>query len=272
MTPISNIASVVLGLVLSLFLACSGTSGDSATTSGTPLTQGAGGGAATASDASGSGTGAVPSDTGSSTPTDVGAATGSDTAKPDGPECHPVKPASGPCPPGKHCVWQGESPACVPDGSHGAGENCDDGDGCKVGICVKNDDDKSRCAPHCFGDLDCASGQCNPLEEGKGKVCDMGGGSKPQCNPLAQNCSDSNEACYHTSNGFVCKTKGNVSAGGQCVDDNSCLPGHLCVGKTSSGGVCRKICSVTGSNGLTCPVGIKCSNYLGSSQVGYCPD
>lgn len=186
--------------------------------------------------------------------------------------CHPVNPAKGPCPAGEHCVWSNSVLVCEKDGAHGAGEECDDGGGCKVGICVKGDSDKSHCAPHCIIDLDCASGKCNGLEGTKGKVCDVGEPPPPQCNPLVQKCSGVSQACYSVSGGFTCKAAGSVKIGSPCPEDNSCVPGAICVGKSTSAGVCRKVCNQDTGFEPFCDVGVKCTPYQGSTNVGYCEE
>ena len=191
---------------------------------------------------------------------------------PTPPACHPVNPAKGPCPAGEHCVWSKDTLICEKDGEHAAGEDCEDGKGCKIGICVKNDSGKSVCAPHCIGNLDCDSNICNGLEGAKGKVCDMGEPPPPQCNPFTQNCSEVGEACYSTPNGYVCKMAGKVATGSPCPEDNSCLKGSICVGKSSASGVCRKICNQVKGSTPNCDVGVKCTPYQGSEFAGYCEE
>ncbi len=224
--------------------------------------------ASTAADAAASDAGKVDTATVDTAPVDGGPV---DTG-PSGPACHPTNPVKGPCPQGQHCVWSSDTLVCEADGEHSAGESCEDGKGCKIGICVKNDSGKSTCAPHCLGNLDCASNRCNNLESSKGKVCDMGEPPPTQCNPFTHNCEKASEACYATTGGFVCKLAGKVEAGSPCPDDNSCKKGAICVGKSASGGVCRQICNQVKGAEPNCDVGVKCTPFDGSDFVGFCQE
>jgi len=217
----------------------------------------------TASDTAPSDSGVQDAGTKDSTPAD---------ADSGGPACHPTKPEQIPCPKGQHCVYSNSVLVCEDDGEHGAGEDCEDGKGCKIGICVQSEAGNSACAPHCFGNLDCASKICNNLKDSKGKVCDMGEPSAAQCDPLAQNCSEPGEACFATNSGFVCKLAGNVASGSPCPEFSSCKKDLVCVGKSSSGGVCQKICNQAMDTGPNCNIGVKCTPLLGSGTVGFCQE
>lgn len=233
---------------------------------GGPATSDAATDATTASDGAAADAGSL--DAGSNTPEDIGPEDAGST----GPACHPTNPAKGPCPAGQHCIWSEDTLKCEVDGEHLAGEDCSDNKGCKVGICVKNDAGESKCAPHCLSNLDCQSNICNGLQGAKGKVCEMGSAPQPQCNPLSQNCKEAGHGCFGTSDGFVCKLAGKAKAGEACPDDASCAPGLLCVGKSSSAGVCRSICNQVKGAEPSCGVGVKCTPYQGSNFVGYCEE
>ena len=231
---------------------------------------------ATAQDADGATTadsGATDSGQADAGPVDTGAVdTGPVDTGPSGPACHPTNPAKGPCPAGQHCVWSSDVLVCEADGEHAAGEDCEDGKDCKIGICVKSDSGKSTCAPHCLGNLDCDSNRCNNLESSKGKVCDMGEPPPAQCNPFTHNCDGAGQACYASTGGFVCKMAGKVEAGSPCPADNSCKKGLICVGKTASGGVCRQTCNQVKGTEPSCDVGVKCTPFEGSEFVGFCQE
>ena len=202
---------------------------------------------------------------------DTGTTVDSGAAKDTKPsvKCHPVQNTG--CPTGQHCVWEGDTITCVEDGEHGVGEECGDGKGCKVGICVSvQGSDKSVCAPHCLANLECASGLCNKLTDSKGKVCDMNV-QVEQCNPLNQKCPNPGDGCYPAANGFICLSSGSKESGQPCPDYNSCAPGLACVGKSgSSGGVCRKICVIGKANQTCDDITAECAPLLGSSTVGFC--
>jgi hypothetical protein len=182
------------------------------------------------------------------------------------------KPASNTgCPTGQHCIYDGDTIACVDDGEHDAGEACDDGKGCKVGICVKPQSGESRCAPFCNADIQCASNSCNPLQSGKGKVCDMGGDNLVSCSVLTQNCKDAGKACYATPKGFGCLDAGKVAGAEACNEDNDCVPGYACIGKsTLQPGLCRKICRKGGGEPSCDSITAQCSSLFGDPVAGYC--
>lgn len=245
--------ATALWLTLTLTVGCGSDDepADTSTADTAVTDSGTAGGADTAADSGAADTGAAKKDTSS------------------GVKCHPVNNTG--CPAGQHCVWEGDVITCTDDGEHGAGEDCSDGKGCKIGVCVGvQGSDKSVCSPHCLADLECASSQCNKLTDSKGKVCDMGV-TVAQCDPLAQNCSGAGQACYAGGQGFVCLAAGSVEAGQPCPEDNSCKAGHACVGKsTGSSGVCRKVCKIGGGSPSCDDITASCASLLGSATVGYC--
>lgn len=244
--------------VIALLAGCGNEDGGSSST-----TQDSG--AATGSDSTGGGSDATGGGTdGSSSDT----TTGSDTSG-SGVACHPIKNTG--CPTGQHCIYDGDLITCTDDGEHALGEDCDDGKGCKVGICVAAQNGPSRCANFCVSDLHCASQLCSQLQSSKGKVCDMGGDNLIACDPLTQDCQDASLACYATPKGFGCLAKGAVDGGEKCAEDNSCLPGFACIGKSAGqDGICRKICRQGGGNPACDGVTEGCSKLYGSPTAGYC--
>lgn len=185
--------------------------------------------------------------------------------------CHPVKNTG--CPAGQHCSYEGDVITCVDDGEHGAGEACDDGKGCKVGVCVGSPGGEARCAPHCSIGLSCASGLCNSMQSSKGKVCDMGGDNLVACDPLKQDCAVASTSCYSTPKGFGCLNSGATNLKEKCDEDNDCKPGLACVGQSSTQpGQCYKMCKQGGGEPSCASVTAACSKLQGSSTVGYCDD
>lgn len=244
--------------VLLLAAGC-GSDGGGGSTNTTGSDTSASGDSSSGSDASGSGSDASAGDS----------TTSSDTADTSTVACKPASNTG--CPEGQHCIYDGDSIACVENGEHDAGEACDDGKGCKVGICVKPQSGESRCAPFCNADIQCASNSCNPLQSGKGKVCDMGGDNLVACSVLTQNCKDAGQACYSTPKGFGCLDAGKVAAGEACKEDNDCVPGYACIGKsTLQPGLCRKICRKGGGEPSCDSITAQCSSLFGDPVAGYC--
>jgi hypothetical protein len=218
------------------------------------------------SDAGGVADGVAASD---GAPADSGKTDSGKTDTGGGVACHPVKNDG--CPSGQHCVWEGDTITCVDDGEHEAGEACDDGKGCKIGVCVGSQGGEARCSPHCTIGLTCASGICNQLENSKGKVCDMGGDNLIACDPLAQDCKTGGTACYSTPKGFGCLSTGSADVKESCTDDNGCKPGLACIGQSSTQpGQCYKMCRQGGGEPSCDSVTAACSKLLGSNTVGYC--
>ena len=185
----------------------------------------------------------------------------------------PCKPAgnTGCTEAGTHCGYdEADMVACVKDGSHAVGEDCSDGSGCKVGLCVQSQNGKSACAPYCVSDAQCDSNQCNKLDGKKGHVCDVT--TYTPCDLLQQNCADKTQACYDNPNGFVCLAKGSMQKDDLCDQSNDCASGLACIGASvGSKGVCRKVCAFP-SGAPTCDsVTIQCTSLLGSNKFGYCP-
>ncbi len=252
-------------LALTVTLGCGGEGGAAATDAATGSAADSAthdGGAKTDSGASGDG-----GDGGSGATADASGDTQSaaDTTV----ACHPIKNTG--CPAGQHCIYDGDFIRCEDDGAHGLGEDCEDGKGCKVGVCIKPQSGESRCSPFCTSDVQCASGSCNALKTGKGKVCDMGGSTLTPCDILSQDCQEPGMACYGTSKGFGCLKVGVAAGGEACSDENGCQKGFACAGLSGSGnGMCRKVCKIGGGEPSCESITAPCSSLNGSKIAGYC--
>jgi len=273
--PTSRLLVWLTAAALALAVGCGnddGGGGDSATDSGASSSSGgassSSGGASSSS--GGDGGASSGSDAGSSGGTDAGSSGSSADTGATLPTCKPHKKPGDHdwgCDPGTKCVYKNSKPACVAAGTKPVGADCQSEEECAVGLCVSNSAGESRCAPYCISGVSCATGKCNKLQSGKGKVCDMGGKAPEQCNPLTQNCT-ANNACYYTPEGFICMFAGSKDAGQPCPADNECVKATVCVGRSgTTPGVCRALCA-TGGGAPKCEVGISCSTLGGG--VGYC--
>ena len=179
-------------------------------------------------------------------------------------------PADWNCPADTHCGYDdADVIACMPNGKHGVAEDCGDGLGCKVGICVKSENGTEACAPFCTVDAQCDSQSCNGITGKKYKTCDVA--KYVTCNPLAAKCPVG-QGCYLLGPGFVCVGAGSKDKGDSCKSNQDCKPGFTCTGLSeisTSTGICRKVCSKTGDTGCEDPT-TKCSNLGGN--VGYCEE
>lgn len=183
------------------------------------------------------------------------------------PPCKPWDlPADWNCPADTHCGYdENDKIACVANGEHGVGEDCADGKGCKIGMCVTAQNGKSACAPYCTSVAHCDSNSCNKIVDKIYSVCDMA--TYVSCNPLAPKC-EAKQGCYLVSGGFGCATAGTKPAGEVCTQSTDCLPGLHCAGAAGGAkGYCRKLCSLTAPTGCD-DVTTACSKL--SSSVGYC--
>ncbi len=172
------------------------------------------------------------------------------------------------CPADTHCGYdESDVVACVPNGSHSIGEDCADGAGCKIGLCVTSDNGTSACSPYCTVESQCDSNTCNKIQGKKYSVCDVA--KYTSCAPLTPKCP-SGQSCYdYGSLGFVCANAGSLQNGEACVSNAECAPGYTCAGAAgSTSGLCRKLCSTTAKpNGCDDP-STNCSK-LGAG-AGYC--
>ncbi len=184
----------------------------------------------------------------------------------------PCKPWETPtewnCPADTHCAYdENDVIACMPNGSHGVGEDCADGGGCKIGLCVQASNGASACAPFCTTESQCDSNTCNKIQGKKYSTCDVA--KYTSCAPLTPKCP-TGQSCYLLGNlGFVCSNAGTLQSGEACVSNSECAPGLTCAGAAgSTNGLCRKLCSTTSQpNGCDDP-STNCSK-LGSG-AGYC--
>ncbi len=229
---------------------------------------------AAATDAAASGDGAASSDAATltdaaasgDTKADSGADAKADTVKAP---CKPwEQPADWNCPPDTHCGYDDtDKIACVANGAHGAAEDCSDGKGCTIGMCVTAQNGSQACAPHCTTDGHCDSGSCNKIVGKTYSTCDVA--KYTSCNPMASKCP-ANQGCYLLTGGFVCANAGTGVSGDKCTSSPDCSPGLTCAGMSAGGtGLCRKLCNVTPPTGCV-DVTTPCSKL--SATVGYCEE
>jgi hypothetical protein len=135
----------------------------------------------------------------------------------------------------------------------------------------------SRCYRYCRADSDCPKdSQCMfkiDLADDKSKVLICSPPAVP-CLPFqndsAKLCENSptGDTCYVFSTDSpditMCDCAGTIKAGDACLDPHSCVAGHECVG-----GICRKLCGLTG-NAFSCPAGQSCLPYSNSTRFGTC--
>lgn len=198
-------------------------------------------------------------------------------AKPDTastkPPCKPWdSPSDWNCPNGSHCAYDdNDAIACVKDGAHGMGEDCGDGGGCKIGICVTSQNGSQACSPFCTTEVQCDSNSCNQINGKKYKVCDVA--KYTACQPINAKCPAS-QGCYLLgSQGFVCVAAGSKGKGESCKANYECAPGYTCTGisdTSTSTGLCRKVCSTGGGpTGCLDPT-TPCSKL--AMGYGYCEE
>ncbi len=206
-------------------------------------------------------------DTAGATDSSQGDVAKADSGKTTAP-CKPwLTPAEWSCEAGTHCGYDNlDKIACVPDGAHGVGEDCSDGQGCKIGLCVTAQNGSQACSPYCTTDAHCDSGSCNKIVGKTYSVCDVA--KYQSCNPLKAACP-AGQACYLLTGGFVCANAGDKTKGEGCVSHTDCAPGLACAGAGGgSSGICRLLCSKTAKpNGCDSP-DTNCSTLGG--DAGYC--
>lgn len=184
----------------------------------------------------------------------------------------PCKPWDDPidwnCPPDTHCSYDDtDKIACVANGAHGKAEDCSDGKGCSIGMCVTAQNGNQGCAPHCTTDGHCESGSCNKIEGKTYSTCDVA--KYTSCNPMASKCP-AGQGCYLITGGFSCLKAGTAVSGDTCTSNSDCSPGLTCAGASAGAtGLCRKLCNTappTGCVDVTTP----CSKL--ANGVGYCEE
>lgn len=185
--------------------------------------------------------------------------------------CKPwLTPAEWDCPSATHCGYDDDDQiACVPNGEHDVGESCDDGKGCKIGLCVQGQDGEARCSPFCTVASHCQSKSCNGIKDKPYKTCDMA--DYQPCDPLASNCPGG-QACYTLGkHGFVCLLTGDVEAGSVCKASYDCAPGLHCAGAggvSTSSGLCKPLCKVGGGSPACESLTTPCTPIGGNA--GFC--
>jgi hypothetical protein len=201
-----------------------------------------------------------------------------DVAKADLPKadtsivCKPwLTPSEWNCPADTHCSYdEDDNVACVPNGTHDMGEACDDGGGCKIGVCIQSQNGQQRCSPHCTIASHCQSKSCNGVVDKPYKTCDMA--SYKTCNPLDSQC-EGGLGCYVLGgSGFVCVKAGELTAGDTCKANYDCGPGLHCAGLGSGGsldsGLCKPLCKVGGGAPMCESPATPCTPINGAA--GFC--
>lgn len=185
--------------------------------------------------------------------------------------CKPwLTPAEWDCPADTHCGYDEQDQiACVPNGVHEVGESCDDGKGCKVGLCVQGQNGEARCSPFCTVASHCQSKSCNGIKDKPYKTCDMA--DYEACDPLASACP-SGQACYALGNqGFVCLLAGEADAGSACKTSYDCAPALHCAGAggvSTSSGLCKPLCKLGGGSPACESLATPCTPIGGNA--GFC--
>ena len=269
-----SVATAVLACVAGVVAACAAplpvaTGSDAAPASAD------GSGAADTSVAQDGSTAAADSDSGAGLATD--SAPKLDTAKADTAAPAPCKPWVQPdsCASGTHCSYDDlGAVACVDNGPHGAGEDCSDGKGCSIGMCITDSDSGAqRCAAHCATDVHCDTNQCGAVTGKKYKVCALPKMDVPPCNPFLQDCADKTKACVvkldFPTGGCISKG-GTAEKGDACEQSGDCKPKLYCTGAAAGGsGVCRTLCKTSGASGCD-PVTVQCVPITKNAPYGYC--
>lgn len=185
--------------------------------------------------------------------------------------CKPwLTPEEWDCPDNTHCGYDDDDQiACVPDGAHEPSELCEDGKGCKVGLCVQGQNGEARCSPFCTVASHCQSKSCNGIVDKPYKTCDMA--AYTPCSPFASNCP-AGQACYALGKeGFVCLLAGELGAGEACKVSYTCAPGLHCAGAggvSTSTGLCKPLCKVGGGTPACESLATPCTPILG--DAGFC--
>jgi hypothetical protein len=190
------------------------------------------------------------------------------------------------CQGGQKCTYTVDggtsSRQCVqPTGSATEGQSCtvepSGLDTCQAGlICLKVTQEGgtsvNQCLRFCHADTHCADTQiCNlqlvlPGLEELPRLC----ATRPQsCDALAQNCSNTAEACYPTNSGDLCLTPGSVAVGGACQSANDCVAGSTCVPDDAQELRCRSLCRYPPDGGSPVCTEGSC-RQLASSSAGAC--
>lgn len=179
------------------------------------------------------------------------------------------------CDAGMKCSFLDGGRACVADGALNEGQACAGATvGCRKGLACTflGSDGGSTCARFCRVSNDCgAPQQCYvtlvlPETNERPLVC----ADPPMtCDPLMQNCVNTNDGCYPGSSGAGCFLAGTAAPGDTCTYSNDCQKGSACSG---SGGMtrCRQLCAFpAGSAGPACDAGT-CTRLTSSQNVGVC--
>lgn len=140
------------------------------------------------------------------------------------------------CSAGEGCyIVGGAAYVCLPEGTAGAGDDCELED-CAAGlICVHSLSGGTTCQPLCDEDNPCTA---------VGEYCKypwddlpFSGYCKEMCNPVTQAGCDLDEGCYTDYDGETfCFDAGSLAVGADCSNMMLCVPGAECI-ETEAAGV-----------------------------------
>jgi hypothetical protein len=147
------------------------------------------------------------------------------------------------CGAGEGCyIVGGAAYVCLPEGTAGAGDSCEQED-CAAGlICVHSVSSGTTCRPLCD--------EGNPCNQA-GEYCafpwddlPFSGYCKEMCNPVTQEECDVDEGCYTDYDGeTLCFDAGSLEVGEDCSNMMLCVPGAECIEIDSTGEYrCRLFC------------------------------
>ncbi|HEY3446111.1 MAG TPA: hypothetical protein VGK67_07075 [Myxococcales bacterium] len=171
------------------------------------------------------------------------------------------------CNSGQKCTLADTTPTftCGAAGSKGDLATCANDGECQAGLVCLDFGDGSKCHALCGTAKACATGQS----------C-LGGSSTstdpfvclptPACNPLTQDCPNSNEGCFPKSQTeWACFQSVGKQPGAACTYSNDCIKGYVCAGSAS--GTCMQICDPAGVAPL-CTAPKTCAGFI--TPAGVC--
>ena len=162
------------------------------------------------------------------------------------------------------CGLVGNHYGCQAPGTADAGEACTvvaTGDSCQTGLLCFNGKCSRFCDP-AGGTSACPSMQsCSltvtwnggPPNGERFNVCVVQGS---ECDPLAQDCATTTQACFPTNSGNKCLAPGTVADNMTCMYANDCTKGAACY-DIGMGFKCYRFCS-TAPDGGTTDAGVSC--------------
>jgi hypothetical protein len=149
-------------------------------------------------------------------------------------------------------------------------DDCDAGLVCLAASCGR------RCYQFCRADQDCTNATCTRDVGGGQRVCDV---PFAQCNPILNGmpdgCPNDSHGCYLIPTGndrTVCDCP--ISSAREnmpCTLSRECFPGLVCVDPANTMEFrCRRVCSLTGGSGGSCPGSGSCRELGGGRMFGFC--